>query len=297
MSSAYTADSAGTDAGRGSEGPAGLRVRLPGGLELTFWHALLIAAITFYALAMPGDLRYKLSALGFGVCHQIASHSFFIGGHQLPLCARCSGIYLGALAALGMLAVLRRRSSRLPARHMIAILAVFFTAMLLDGINSTVQALGGGLWHTTNLLRLFTGALAGISVACMFYPVFNLSLWHPDAASRERALEEPFELVGYMVGAGVLVGLVLMADDWLFYPVSILEIAGLLTLLTMANAILVLMLTRREGRARTFSDALTPLLVGLLLTLIELSLLAWGRASLAPYLANNIGMPVVPGLP
>jgi hypothetical protein len=35
-----------------------------------------------------------------------------------------------------------------------------------------------------------------------------------------------------------------------------------------------------------------------LLTLIELTLLAWGRASLAPYLAgSNLGFPLVPGLP
>src|SRR5439155_1244903 len=246
---------------------------------------------------MPGDLRYKMDAMGFGVCHQIATHSYFIDNHQLPLCARCSGIYLGSLSALLMLGVLRRRSSRLPARQMLAVVGVFFGAMVLDGINSTMQNFGSGIWESTNIVRLFTGALSGIAVAFVFYPMFNLSLWHKSASKRESVLEQPFELVGYMVAAGILVALVLDGGDWLFYPISILSVVGMLALLTMANTILVLIVTRREGHARTFSDAITPLLLGLLISLVVLTLLAWGRASLAPYMANSLGMPLVPGLP
>ncbi len=141
--------------------PFGMRVRLPGGLEITFVQVLLIAGIVFYSLAIPGDLDYKLDALGFGVCHQIPSHSFTIAGHQLPLCARCTGIYLSALSALVLLAILRRRASRFPARHMIAVFGVFFGAMVLDGINSTLQAFGSGIWDSSNLIRIFTGTLAG----------------------------------------------------------------------------------------------------------------------------------------
>jgi uncharacterized membrane protein len=274
-----------------------MRVRLPGGLEITFVQVLLVAGIVFYSLAIPGDLDYKLDALGFGVCHQIPSHSFTIAGHQLPLCARCTGIYLSALSALVLLAILRRRASRFPARHIIAVFGVFFGAMVLDGINSTLQAFGSGFWDSGNLLRIFTGTLAGVSVAFMFYPVFNMSLWHPDVAEREHVIEQPFELVGYMVAAGILVALVLDGGDWLYYPLSFLSVIGMMALLTMANTIIVLIFTRREGVARTFSAALTPILVGVLITLIELTLLAWGRASLAPYLANNnLGLPLVPGL-
>src|SRR6476646_6878486 len=107
---------------------------MPWGTELTFAQMALVIGIAFFSFATPGDLRYKLDALGFGICHQIDSHSFTIGGHQLPLCARCSGIYLGALACVGMLSVLRRRSSRLPAWPMLAILIVFFGAMVMDGL-------------------------------------------------------------------------------------------------------------------------------------------------------------------
>src|SRR5438876_12182221 len=112
---------------------------MPGGLEVSFLQMGLVVVMVFYSLAIPGDLRYKMDAMGFGVCHQIPSHSYFIAGHQLPVCARCSGIYLGSLASIGLLVLLRRRASRLPASQMLAILAVFFGAMVLDGINSTLQ--------------------------------------------------------------------------------------------------------------------------------------------------------------
>ena len=34
----------------------------------------------------PGTLQTKLDILGFGICHQLLSHSFIIGGHPLPVC-------------------------------------------------------------------------------------------------------------------------------------------------------------------------------------------------------------------
>ena len=274
----------------------GMRVRL-GSLEISLLQVCVIAAIVVYSLAVPGDLDYKLDALGFGVCHQISTHSFFVGGQQLPLCARCSGIYLAALASLVLLSVLRRRAARLPVGSMIAILGLFFGAMVLDGINSTLQNFGGNFWNSTNLVRLITGSLAGTSIAFFLYPVFNVSIWSREARKRESVLDNPLQLAGYMVAVGLAVALVLDGGDWLFYPLSFLSIAGMLTMLTLANTMMVLIVTRREGKARTFSEALTPILIAFLLSLIEVTLLSWGRASLAPYMANTLGMPVVPGLP
>src|SRR5205823_2078838 len=118
---------------------------------------------------------------------------------------------------------------------------------------------------------LFTGALAGIAIAFVFYPLFNLTMWHPDTARRDSVLEQPFELIGYLLVAGVLVALVLDGGDWLYYPLALLSIIGILTLLTMANTMLVLTVSKHEGFARSFSDALTPLLFAVLPSLVELT--------------------------
>ena len=36
-------------------------------------------------------------------CHQLESHSFSIGGYQMPLCARCTGILLGDVFGIAMI--------------------------------------------------------------------------------------------------------------------------------------------------------------------------------------------------
>jgi len=42
------------------------------------------------------------------ICHQRPERSFFVAGTQLPVCARCMGLYIGA--ALAMPLALRARS-------------------------------------------------------------------------------------------------------------------------------------------------------------------------------------------
>jgi uncharacterized membrane protein len=280
-----------------SRGLIDTRLPLPGGLEVSFGQVTILAGIVFFALVVPGDFKYKMDGLGFAVCHQIHTHSFTIGGHQLPLCARCTGMYLGVLVTLLLLARLRRKAVRLPARGVLPVLGLFFGVMVLDGINSTLQTFGSGLWETTNLLRLITGALSGIAAAFIFYPVFNISLWNRDVTHKEHVIEQLFELAPYLIGTGLLVVLVLDGGSWLFYPLALLSMGGMLALLTMANTMVVLIVSRREGSIRTISEALTPILLGLLISLVLLSLVAWGRASLAPNMANSIGIPLVPGLP
>ena len=57
-------------------------------IGLLLWVVLLFAA--------PG----VLFPLGHFICHQRPERSFFIGGQQLPVCARCTGLYLGAALAI-----------------------------------------------------------------------------------------------------------------------------------------------------------------------------------------------------
>lgn len=58
-----------------------------------------------------------LFPIGSFVCHQRPERSFFVDGHQLPVCARCTGLYLGAAIAaplaLALVAPLTTRRSRL----------------------------------------------------------------------------------------------------------------------------------------------------------------------------------------
>jgi uncharacterized membrane protein len=259
----------------------------------------MVTGIAAYALLMPGDLKFKLDVMGFGVCHQIHTHSFTIGGHQLPLCARCTGIYLGALATLFLLTRLKKRAVRLPSGTAAGALALFFLVMVADGLNSTLQTFGANLWDSNNVLRLITGALAGIAVAACFYPFFNMTVWSRHTMSMDRVVSRPLELALYLGAAGLLLAAVLLGSDWLYYPLAIMSIGGMFALLTMAGTMLVLIAGRREMQVRAPRDLVTPLLAGVIVGLAMLTLLAWGRESMAPVIAanNTFGLPLVPGLP
>jgi len=50
-------------------------------------------------------------AVGALVCHQLPDRSFHLFGHQLPVCARCAGIYGGAAIAAIVATTVSRRTS------------------------------------------------------------------------------------------------------------------------------------------------------------------------------------------
>jgi len=68
------------------------------------WAGLIVAAPWLAAHSFPVDGGVYLSVsaywLGAMVCHQRPDRSFHLGGGQLPVCARCMGLYLSA--ALGV---------------------------------------------------------------------------------------------------------------------------------------------------------------------------------------------------
>jgi len=63
-------------------------------------------------LAQPGIPAYLFAlsvyAAGGVVCHQLPDRSFLLWGHQLPVCARCTGIY-AAIPGAGHLWLGRRQ--------------------------------------------------------------------------------------------------------------------------------------------------------------------------------------------
>ena len=53
--------------------------------------------------------------IGAWVCHQRPDRSFYLWATQMPVCARCTGIYLGgALAAIASSVAARRRRANTP---------------------------------------------------------------------------------------------------------------------------------------------------------------------------------------
>ena len=116
----------------------------------------------------PGSLLDKADHAAYAVCHRIGDRSFFVAGRQLPLCARCSGTYLGALAGLVVLGARGHGRARdLPGLRYLLVLGLFFLAWGFDGANSYLTLFPGlpHLYEPHNLLRLITGTLEGLAIS------------------------------------------------------------------------------------------------------------------------------------
>ena len=98
--------------------------------------------------------------IGSVVCHQMAERSFILGGKQLPVCARCTGIYAGIFFSMVFFFIFGRMKGNKPYATSGMILgACAFMPISIDGFFSYL-----GFWESTQLLRVITGALAGASL-------------------------------------------------------------------------------------------------------------------------------------
>ena len=93
-------------------------------------------------------------------CHQLPERSYFIDGHKLAVCSRCTGLYAGFAITLLLYPLLRSlRSTAIPARKWL----ILATLPLLIDFSLTFF----GWWENTHASRLITGFLLGS--AAVFY--------------------------------------------------------------------------------------------------------------------------------
>lgn len=206
----------------------------------------------------PPGVMGKADAVGYAVCHRISVRSFFIGERQFPLCARCSGMYLGALVGLLYYARFPGRAG-MPVIKVSAVLAAFLLVFGVDGVNSYLHLFPGftGIYQPTNLLRLLTGTGVGLGIAAVLVPVLRQTLWkHWDPAPVLHSWKRLAVLLGL---AGLVDLLILSGNPLLLYPLALLSSGTILAVLSLIYTIIWTMITRREN-AFTSWKQLWPLL-------------------------------------
>ena len=242
--------------------------------------ALALTAGAWLAYTPPGLLG-KADAIGYAICHRIDLRSFHIGDRALPLCARCTGIYLGALAGVAVLAALGRgRAGGLPRTPQLVVLVGFIGLMGVDGLNSYATLFPGvpHLYEPSNTLRLVTGTFNGLAVAGLLYPVFNQTLWREwDPAPVLRGWRE----LGLLCLAALgVIGLVLTNAPLILYPLAVLSALSVLGLLTLLYTIGLLAVTGRHNTLAGWRAAALPLVIGLTLALLQIAVIDAGRYAL-----------------
>ena len=105
-------------------------------------------------------------AIGGVICHQRPERSFFLDGHQLPVCARCTALYLsGAIGLVAWWSVKFARKWRpipIDARRAVRVLLI---ASIPTAIS--VASAVAGWWDGSNITRAMLAIPLGASAGAI----------------------------------------------------------------------------------------------------------------------------------
>ncbi len=126
------------------------------------------------------ELWFRLMELGERAgCHQRADRSFFVGGYQFPLCARCTGVFLGQCSAV---ITLLFRKSFSPALCLVMLLTM--------GADWFIQRIG--VLESTNIRRLITGIMGGAGIIFLYFHIISALVKALRALKKKREAIKSF---------------------------------------------------------------------------------------------------------
>jgi len=157
--------------------------------------------------------------IGSAVCHQMAERSFILQGQQLPVCARCTGIYSGIIFSMVFFFIFKRLHGNKPYTTKGMLLgALAFIPISIDGFFSYL-----GFWESTQLLRVVTGALAGASLPGFFLLGANFTV----GAENNKPIFQSFAEQLLVMGITLLFGVMLWMNIGSYFVTSVIVVLGI----------------------------------------------------------------------
>ena len=227
----------------------------------------------------PHGILGKADAIGFAVCHRIDIRSFHLGDRQIPVCARCTGQYLGAMLSLLYLSIFRPRRIGRPGWGIllsVIALAIFYA---VDGMNSYIHLFPKlsrfYLYEPNNVLRLFTGTGLGIGMGVMLFPAFNQTFWK--TRDPGPIFNGYHDFLGLILLALIIDFLVLSENPLALYPLALVSAGGVLFLLMMVYSLVVVMLFKMENSYDRLIHGISPFLSGFVIAIVQIAVMDWIR--------------------
>ena len=238
---------------------------------------LVIAAATGITLnwfhLTPGNCYTKGMAIGSSVCHQLPSHTFITEGIQFPICARCSGLYLGTFICL-LYYALQGKKSGIPRRGFLLLMLLLAFAWAGDGVNSLVSDYMGHpfLYTTTNITRLVSGFGMGLVLGTALVTLFNITVWKD--AEKTALLENLWQLGAYILltaGSGILL---IYGNAFIFQTLAYISVATILAVISLLYTIFWVILLRKENTFTRIQDLVFYLLTGFSSALVQITIMS-----------------------
>jgi uncharacterized membrane protein len=237
----------------------------------TLLGVVLILTVVWLFLT-PEGLLGKADAVGYSVCHRISVRSFHIGDRPLPLCARCSGMFLGAMLGL-IYQIVQVRKGKMPPVVVLVLFGLLAFAWGLDGSNSFLMLVPGipSVYETQNWTRLITGTGMGMAISAILLPSFIQTMFK--GWKDESALGNWKQVLGLFLAAAIMDALILFEIPWILYPLSLLSSAGVIVLLVMVYSMVLVLVFKKDNTYDRFHQLLLPLVGGYIIALIQIGVI------------------------
>ena len=230
----------------------------------------IITANWFYHT--PLGLYEKAFAVGSSVCHQIPSHSFEVMGIQFPLCARCSGLYLGSFIGL-VYYFTQGRKKAFPKKGFSLLLLILFLVWAGDGVNSFITNFLNKtfLYETTNTTRLVTGFGMGLVMSTALMTLFNLTVWQD--SKDQPLLHNLFQVTAYSAASLFIAWILLSTNAISFQVIAYISIATVIMIISLLYMIFWIVLLKKENSFKKWSSLGLFIAAGFATSMLQITLL------------------------
>jgi uncharacterized membrane protein len=126
------------------------------------WLALILSAPLLISNGFTAASASIYSFFSY-ICHQIPERSLDIAGHQLAVCSRCFGVYLGLVVGMLIYPFWRPIDETEPIPR-------FWLFLSLIPITIDWSLTIFGIWENTHFSRFVTGAVLGATCATFIVP-------------------------------------------------------------------------------------------------------------------------------
>jgi len=217
------------------------------------------------------NLFQKLADItGFSVCHQLPERSMLLGHIYMPVCCRCSGIYMGFFVSILLLfLIFRKRQSDMPPLYIIILSCVFIAATFADGLLSYL-----GIYGSNNIIRLVTGYLSGSGIAVIIYPIFVFQYFR--SLEKGKIFEKFQNYIFFIIitAGAIIIQVLLQLFSPAFFALFFYYFNFFCVIFTFwfSNLALTLLIPQFGHKAQKLfeKNLLFPLLVSAVLSFIEL---------------------------
>jgi uncharacterized membrane protein len=210
-----------------------------------------------------------LNFLGGGLCHQLDPRSFGFDGLYMPLCSRCTGIYVGFLFSLVAIIIIERRvKGEFPS---VKAIAAALCVILLMGLDAGASALR--FFTSNNYIRFATGFLAGWFIALILIQLKNILMWKKLVRVPYLSDKKHF-LIWIICGSGLVAAFMFSFERLLVFW-GVLSVLGMIIFVNLIVLILFFGTIRRlTNKINSWKCYVLCFTAGIVLSIGILSLLS-----------------------